>query len=884
LTHCQQVKGNKATEWGAGGHIAMTVLMSRTTRLMNLLICRGRPGRMQSVRVVLSFKIHSKKCEWGARLWTVAGELRVAKPGQSEVFVGDGAGILPEAPWGRYSMDSGTRNAQDTARAKYFFKGFCQDVSKFDHRHAIESIEIACETVRREPRDGLGHGWRFRLLFVVILLCGMLVRAEGQTFGYFTNKYSAYGTNFISIAPWTAQGIFYEGDTITISNRLGTTVEVYDYHFNPITNATPPVVLYNLGLGHYFVQVNGIKNGVGDRAQFSVLPYAYTNYPHSDLGVVPPFPSTNGGDIAQNLRAPRLAPGFGRFGVWWSQPTNETYPDGIVVAGTNNWTAVDQELQWNSYLPVKVLMIGTDHNTNAVTLGPPQGNWNNVWWSPAQDSTNTLSDWVNDVALLWSNAAVRYGTNFIYEIMNEPNEHNLEFPTNQDPYAITDPAVLPAAMTVSASVQAIKFVCPTCQTWGPASQGMSQWPMRTVTDSFAIAYYTNIDVISYHGDSANIGPVDNTCAFTNRLDITHACSIDSNLELVASLYPGKGFAITETYPYAPDVLGKTNGWWIAISQSLANDVPQASWDWRTMTTRFWKDLIIGKGSGMDYVEIFLSVEDADIGPRDPPHVQYDLSSYSGWDQNGQQSDWTGCGPRPTVDAQAMISWWLGVGNPITHWLSGTPLLRVTPQGGIGCGTPGLHFWEFQFADGSTNTIVWADEGTTVATNFGVGLTDIFSNAWTGPIGEEPVIAWGWPNNSLGGLFSTQPVAAFTATPSYGSVPLAVTFTDTSSGAITNHFWQFGDGFATNAPALTIVHRYATAATNTVQLIVAGPTGVSSTTQPIFITPFPPPLAGGGINGLPPVVGGTSGNGGGSNSVLSTDNGGASSVWRFMMVY
>jgi len=35
------------------------------------------------------------------------------------------------------------------------------------------------------------------------------------------------------------------------------------------------------------------------------------------------------------------------------------------------------------------------------------------------------------------------------------------------------------------------------------------------------------------------------------------------------------------------------------------------------------------------------------------------------------------------------------------------------------------------------------EGTTTMTNLGVLVTDIWSNTWTGPIGEEPVIAWGW---------------------------------------------------------------------------------------------------------------------------------------------
>jgi hypothetical protein len=55
----------------------------------------------------------------------------------------------------------------------------------------------------------------------------------------------------------------------------------------------------------------------------------------------------------------------------------------------------------------------------------------------------------------------------------------------------------------------------------------------------------------------------------------------------------------------------------------------------------------------------------------------------------------------------------------------------------------LHFWEFKFHDGSVNTFIWADEGYSFKTNFGVGLTDIYSNSWAAAIGSEPVIAWGW---------------------------------------------------------------------------------------------------------------------------------------------
>ena len=74
------------------------------------------------------------------------------------------------------------------------------------------------------------------------------------------------------------------------------------------------------------------------------------------------------------------------------------------------------------------------------------------------------------------------------------------------------------------------------------------------------------------------------------------------------------------------------------------------------------------------------------------------------------------------------------------------------------------------------------------------------------------------------------VARFFAMPTTGSAPLTVTFTDTSTGLITNRFWNFGDGGTTNTVATTVVYRYATAGTNTVTLIVTGPTASSTNTQ------------------------------------------------------
>jgi PKD repeat protein len=80
-----------------------------------------------------------------------------------------------------------------------------------------------------------------------------------------------------------------------------------------------------------------------------------------------------------------------------------------------------------------------------------------------------------------------------------------------------------------------------------------------------------------------------------------------------------------------------------------------------------------------------------------------------------------------------------------------------------------------------------------------------------------------------------PTASFTASPASGVAPLTVTFTDTSTGTITNRFWDFGDGSTTNTTTTSIAHTYTSAGTSTVQLIVSGPLGVSTNTKPAAIT-------------------------------------------------
>ncbi len=85
-----------------------------------------------------------------------------------------------------------------------------------------------------------------------------------------------------------------------------------------------------------------------------------------------------------------------------------------------------------------------------------------------------------------------------------------------------------------------------------------------------------------------------------------------------------------------------------------------------------------------------------------------------------------------------------------------------------------------------------------------------------------------------------PAALFGAIPTSGAVPLTVTFTDNSTGTITNRSWSFGDGATSNLTLTTVVHTYGIAGTNTVRLIVSGPLGNNTNTQVNLIVAANPP--------------------------------------------
>jgi PKD repeat protein len=79
---------------------------------------------------------------------------------------------------------------------------------------------------------------------------------------------------------------------------------------------------------------------------------------------------------------------------------------------------------------------------------------------------------------------------------------------------------------------------------------------------------------------------------------------------------------------------------------------------------------------------------------------------------------------------------------------------------------------------------------------------------------------------------TAPVASFTATPTSGTAPLSVHFTDTSTGSPTSWAWTFGDGATSTSQNPS--HVYA-AGTYTVGLTVANSAGSDSVTRSALIT-------------------------------------------------
>jgi PKD repeat protein len=209
-----------------------------------------------------------------------------------------------------------------------------------------------------------------------------------------------------------------------------------------------------------------------------------------------------------------------------------------------------------------------------------------------------------------------------------------------------------------------------------------------------------------------------------------------------------------------------------------------------------------------------------------------------------------------IGSLVQIGFMTGLSNNIanfTPWASGAI--------GDGFGVPGV-FGESTTADEATAShkqiymVAW--DTPDASGNYGIftGLGDpnwvfpAFSdipNSTSLELGDASVViiagaSPGVPDDVFGdgsviipGFEITSPLllASFTASPTNGAAPLNVTFTDTSTGTVTNHSWTFGDGGTSTSSSPS--HTYTNAGSFNVALTVSGPAGSSTTNRVNLIT-------------------------------------------------
>ena len=154
------------------------------------------------------------------------------------------------------------------------------------------------------------------------------------------------------------------------------------------------------------------------------------------------------------------------------------------------------------------------------------------------------------------------------------------------------------------------------------------------------------------------------------------------------------------------------------------------------------------------------------------------------------------------------------GNPTT----GTPPLAVAFTD---TSTGGPTAWSWTFGDGGTSTVQNPSHTYTAVNQYTVALKV------TNQYGNNTNTKTNYIN------VGNAPVANFTGTPTSGTAPLAVTFTDSSTNSPTAWSWTFGDGGTSTAQNPS--HTYTVANTYTVALKATNQYGNNTNTKSNYIT-------------------------------------------------
>jgi len=163
-------------------------------------------------------------------------------------------------------------------------------------------------------------------------------------------------------------------------------------------------------------------------------------------------------------------------------------------------------------------------------------------------------------------------------------------------------------------------------------------------------------------------------------------------------------------------------------------------------------------------------------------------------------------------------------------------------------------------ENDTASIDVASDGTVWAGHTGSGVSKFTgSTPWTvyttanglannnvyGIDTESPTIVWfatGGGGVTKYDFTPPPPDAQFSGSPTSGTKPLTVNFTDSSTGTVTSWSWTFGDSGTSTQQSPS--HQYQNAGTYTVSLTATGPTGTDTETKTNYITvnDVPPPTA------------------------------------------
>jgi PKD repeat protein len=140
----------------------------------------------------------------------------------------------------------------------------------------------------------------------------------------------------------------------------------------------------------------------------------------------------------------------------------------------------------------------------------------------------------------------------------------------------------------------------------------------------------------------------------------------------------------------------------------------------------------------------------------------------------------------------------------------------------------IEAWHWDFGDGSTS--IQQNPTHIYAANGAYDVTLLIS----GPGGSDELTY----HQAI--LVYSPSQAEFSATPLYGTAPLEISFTDQSTGDITNWQWDFGDGSVSTAQ--NPIHLYSYPGSYTVILTVTGPGGTDTVIKIRYVNLYAPAIA------------------------------------------